>query len=149
MRMRVIALLLLLSALAGGAAAQSVSARQSLKPIVRSAHTYGIDDWSAVMHGIINPTGLETSWRSELGKTRAYGLPLSLGSREKPLGGSRRVTVEEAINCLAPMTTYHFRIVAKNKAGKTYGPDQTFTTKRPQGSEAGVYERCPGHEPLG
>jgi len=147
--MRFIASLLLLLALGGAAGAQIVSARQSLKPIVRSAHASGIDDWSAVMRGNINPHGLETSWRFELGTTRAYGLPLPGVSVEKPLGGSRRIAVEEAVNCLAPTTTYHFRIVAKNKAGKTYGPDQTFTTKRQQGSETGVYERCPGHKPLG
>src|SRR4051794_25232899 len=118
MRMRVIALSLLLSALAVGAAAQSAGARQSQKPIVRIAHASGIDDWSAVMRGNINARGLETSWRFQLGTTKAYGLPLAGISQERPLGGSRWNAVEEAVECLAPMTTYHFRIVARNKAGK-------------------------------
>lgn len=148
MRIRVVASLLVLWALVGAAGAQEAGARQSQKPTVRSAHASGIDDWSAVLRGNINPHGLETSWRFQLGTTRAYGLPLSGASLEKSLGGTRRVAVEEAVNCLAPMTTYHFRIVARNRAGKTYGPDQTFTTKRQLGSEPGVYERCPGHKPL-
>jgi hypothetical protein len=94
------------------------------------------------MLGNIDPHGLETSWRFQLGTTRAYGLPIAEISQERSLGGSRWNVVEEAVNCLAPMTTYHFRIVARNKAGKTYGRDQTFTTKRWQGSEAEIYERC-------
>jgi len=32
---------------------------------------------------------------------------------------------------LSPNTTYHYRAVAKNSAGTSYGQDQTFTTKAP------------------
>lgn len=30
---------------------------------------------------------------------------------------------------LQPATTYHYRLVAVNEDGTTYGPDQTFTTR--------------------
>jgi hypothetical protein len=146
--MRFMALLLLFSILASGAVAQTAVGRQLRKPTVRIAHAYGIDDWSAVMVGSINPNGLDTHWHFQLGTTKAYGLLLADVSQERPFDGSRRVKVEEAVECLAPATTYHFRIVAKSKAWKTYGPDQTFTTKRQQGSEAGVYDECPGGKAL-
>ena len=34
---------------------------------------------------------------------------------------------------LAPGATYHFRLVATNGIGTTFGPDQTFTTTAPNG----------------
>ena len=33
-----------------------------------------------------------------------------------------------ALTGLAPATTYHYRLLASNQAGRSYGPDQTFTT---------------------
>lgn len=40
-------------------------------------------------------------------------------------------------------TTYHFRIVAKNRSGKTFGGDQTFTTTRLHSSIPSLYGDCP------
>jgi streptogramin lyase len=86
----------------------STGAMNSQKPTVQRTRAYGVDDWSAVMEGSVNPRG---------------------------------------VNCLAPSTTYHFRLVAKNAAGKTYGPDHAFTTTPPLASSESVYARCPGHGP--
>jgi hypothetical protein len=68
---------------------------------------------------------------------------------EEPLGGREFEPVEEAINCLAPDTRYHYRLVAVDGAGKTYGNDRTFKTKPWQGgSRKVVYGRCPAGRPM-
>ena len=126
----------------------SSAAMNSQKPTAQRTKAYGIDDWSAVMEGAVNPHGLETIWYFQLGTTKAYGLHFAKVSLEEPIGGAGSSQVEEAVDCLAPSTTYHFRLVAKNSAGKTYGPDQSFTTTRPLGSSGSVYARCPGHGPI-
>ncbi|HXP36591.1 MAG TPA: hypothetical protein VN817_02390, partial [Solirubrobacteraceae bacterium] len=45
-------------------------------------------------------------------------------------GATPAVVSTDAIG-LAPTTSYHFRAVATNASGTTYGPDQTFTTASP------------------
>jgi hypothetical protein len=130
------------------AAAQSplfkAQSRQTLgRPTILKTFAYGVDDWSAVMGGKIDPHGAPTVWHFQLGTTKSYGLHLAGTSLENPLRGDGREVVEEAVNCLAPETTFHFRLVATNSAGRTFGPDRTFTTKRATAPAAAVYRTCP------
>src|SRR5205807_961605 len=79
----------------------------------------------AVVTGTVNPNGGATAILFEFGPTAAYGaatLPVPAGS------GTISVPVQSPLIGLAPSTTYHFHIVAKNDAGTTTGDDQTFTT---------------------
>ena len=48
--------------------------------------------------------------------------------RRRPRGGERPVAVTGYLSGLAPATTYHYRLVAENSLGTTYGYDYTFTT---------------------
>jgi hypothetical protein len=57
--------------------------------------------------------------------------------------GNQTRQAEVGLTCLQPKTTYHFRIVARNGSGKTFGGDQTFTTTRLHGSIPSLYEGCP------
>jgi hypothetical protein len=41
------------------------------------------------------------------------------------------VPVSINVNGLTPLTTYHFRLVAINSAGTSYGSDMTFKTIAP------------------
>jgi hypothetical protein len=148
MRLRALAVATAFVVLIGGSAPSALAARQSLRPTIKRTHAYGVQGWGAVLLGSVDPNGLETVWYFQMGKTRAYGLPLTRTSLEDPLGGHGVNPVEEGVLCLAPKTTYHFRLVAKNAAGKTYGHDQTFTTKRLQGSASSIYGECPDHGPL-
>ena len=82
----------------------------------------------ATFGGMVKPLGLETTTSFQWGTTAAYGsssAPVDVGQ------GSSAVVVDVVVNRLSPSTTYHFRLVAVNAAGKTYGADSMFRTSAP------------------
>ncbi|HVC25655.1 MAG TPA: hypothetical protein VND23_07855 [Acidimicrobiales bacterium] len=80
----------------------------------------------AVLAGNVDPNGTATSWYFQYGTTVGYGTKTG----ERGAGhGSASVAVSSALSGLIPDTTYHFRLVAANAAGTTYGRDDTFTTR--------------------
>jgi len=81
----------------------------------------------AALSGTLNPGGVATTYRFEWGTTTTYGGLLP--SPDAPAGSDRADhPVKEALSGLAAGTTYHFRLVATNEAGTTYGADHRFTT---------------------
>jgi hypothetical protein len=58
----------------------------------------------------------------EYGKTTAYGYK----TIKKTLSAAEIYCIE--VSGLSPCTTYHYRAVAQNSAGTSYGEDKTFTT---------------------
>jgi hypothetical protein len=110
---------------------------------------YGVDDWSVVMTGRLNPRGATAHWFFEIGTARAYSDREPHVGSEEPLSGREFEPVEEAMNCLAPDTRYHSRLVAVDGTGKTYGNDRTFKTKPWQSRSRKVaYRRCPAGKPM-
>jgi hypothetical protein len=83
---------------------------------------------TADVAGTINAFGGQTTYRFEYGLTTNYGSQVPAngqgvaGSARKPRG------FIETIKGLQPGTAYHFRLVATNATGTTYGADGTFTT---------------------
>jgi DNA-binding beta-propeller fold protein YncE len=79
---------------------------------------------TATVAGTIEAEGLPTSFVLEFGTSAEYGtnIPGEAGASAEPL----QITVP--LQYLAPGTTYHYRFVAVNSDGRTYGADQTFTT---------------------
>lgn len=74
---------------------------------------------------LLNPGGAATTYRFQYGTSAAYGLE-TFG---KTLGGSVLPhSVSFRVNSLAPHTTYHFRVVASNRVGTTFGPDTLAQT---------------------
>jgi hypothetical protein len=103
--------------LAGSASAAAPSA------ITGPVTTYG--PTSATVGGTVNPNGEATTWHVEYGKTTTYGTDtasVSAGS------GTANTSVTATLTNLEPGTTYHYRLVATNSAGTTYGADATFAT---------------------
>jgi hypothetical protein len=88
----------------------------------------------AKLGALINPGGIETSYRIEY-DTREYvegEAPhgVSVPSPEGSVGqGVTPRTVWASASSLAPSTTYHYRVVATNELGTVVGTDQTFTTE--------------------
>jgi hypothetical protein len=81
---------------------------------------------AATLNGVVNPQGLTTTYHFEYGPTTSYG---SSTPESGSLGnGISNVAVSRAIGGLSQGTTYHFRVVAKNLEGTTYGSDRTFKT---------------------
>lgn len=93
-----------------------------------SATTDAVDDvtsTSATATGDVNPNGAETTYYFEYGASPNYGsttTPTDVGS------GSNTVSVSVALVGLSPGATYHYRLVASNADGATYGQDATFQT---------------------
>jgi subtilisin family serine protease len=96
-------------------------------PELGPAYAVSVTPQSAILAATVNPKGRSTEYHFEYGTTTAYGSsaplpPEDLGS------GTAPVEVSEKIEGLAPATTYHFRVVASNSEGTSYGEDETFTT---------------------
>ncbi len=81
-----------------------------------------IDATSAVLNGTVSPNGLTTTYYFEYGTTTAYGL--ATASRTTDADAS----VSETVGGLSADTTYHYRLVATNSSGTSYGPDRSFQT---------------------
>jgi hypothetical protein len=80
-----------------------------------------VRDSSAVLNGTVNPEGQSTTYYFQYGTSTAYGLqtsPANAGS------GSGNVAVHSTATGLTPGTAYHYRLVAQNSAGTSYGADQ-------------------------
>jgi uncharacterized membrane protein len=93
-------------------------------PVVTTNPATLIASYSATLNGSVDPHGLTTTIYFQYGTTTSYGLNTSIRSRT----GNTYQTVNASISRLVANTTYHFRIVATNSGGTTYGTDKTFTT---------------------
>ncbi len=95
----------------------------SLGPHVFTLSASLVTEHSATLNGTVNPQGLDTVGWFEWGTTTNYGstsLPTSVGS------GSSNAPVSNTVTGLTAGVTYHFRAVAANPEGTTYGTDLTF-----------------------
>jgi hypothetical protein len=73
----------------------------------------------------LNPNGTPTTYRFQYGTSTAYGLE-TFG--RTLAAGVVPQSVSFQINSLASHTTYHFRVVASNREGTTFGPDTLAQT---------------------
>ena len=74
---------------------------------------------------LLNPGAAATTYRFQYGTSTAYGLE-TFG--RTIAAGIVPQSVSFRINSLASRTTYHFRVVASNRAGTTFGPDTIAQT---------------------
>lgn len=83
--------------------------------------------WVATVHGAVSSNGGSTSVSFEYGLTTAYGY--SIPATPSSLAADAVNTAVSAdligLNC---NTTFHYRVVATNSGGTTYGLDRTFNT---------------------
>src|SRR5215211_8573248 len=99
------------------------------RPDVTTGPAANVTQTTATLTGSVNPNEAETTYFFEYGPTATYGArvpdpPASVGK------GNRRVAVTADIGGLAPATTYHYRLVARNAQGVRRGSDRTFRTQR-------------------
>jgi len=83
---------------------------------------------TATLTGTVNPNKEATTYWFEYGTSSGYGAqtaPADAGP------GNAQRAVSAGISGLAPTTTYHFRLVARNPSGTVTGADATFTTGQP------------------
>jgi sugar lactone lactonase YvrE/putative hemolysin len=96
-------------------------------PLAISANATGLTSTKATLNGTVNPAGFATTYRFEYGPTTAYGTSVPVPN-EAVGSGEDDVKVSKAISGLTANTQYHFRLVATNEKGTTYGKDLTLTT---------------------
>ncbi len=95
------------------------------------SYTEAVGSSTASLIGGVYPNGSQTKAWWQYGTTTAYGStssPVEIGA------GTAEVAVAGALSGLAPSTGYHYRLVAQNGDGTSYGYDYTLTT--PAGSTA-------------
>jgi len=110
---------------AGTNAAKDSSFTASSAPSVDTGDVTSITPTTAVMHGSVTPNGLSTTWWFEFGLTTSYG---SKTSNQSAGSGTSARAVSATARSLKPGNTYHYRLVAQNSSGRTYGSDRTFST---------------------
>ena len=101
----------------------------SMPPDVTTSPASEVKGASATLNGSVNPEAQATTYQFEYGKTTAYGL-VAPATAKSAGSGATAVQVSETISGLASSTEYHFRIVATNAVGQSFGEDQTFTTQK-------------------
>jgi hypothetical protein len=111
--------LVVVLALCGLTAASALAAGA---PIVETKAANGLKETQASLNGVVNPNGAETKDYFEYGPTVSYGSK----SREQTTTVEKKPDI--LVEGLTRGTTYHFRMVATNAYGTSYGADETFTT---------------------
>lgn len=95
----------------------------------------------AKLTGSFFGNGEETQYYFEWGPTSAYGEKTGLSDTGNVAAGVAKQFSAE-IEHLGVYSTYHYRVVASNGAGTSYGEDKRFTTRPgiPTGRESAVTE---------
>ena len=82
---------------------------------------------SAQLQGGVYPNAEDTTYWWQYGTTTAYGQEAQANNND--IGsGTDPVQVADTLTGLSPGTTYHYRLVAQNNLGTSYGYDYTLTT---------------------
>jgi len=112
-----------------------------LQPTVTTSSATSVTSGSATLNGIVNPNGLSASYYFEYGTSTSYGSQTD--SKDAGSGGVN-VSVSAGISNLSASISYHFRLVASNSAGTSYGSDLSFTTSIAGGGHCFIATACFG-----
>jgi plastocyanin len=99
-------------------------------PVVTTNPATKVAAFSATLNGSVNPRGATTMVNFQYGLTTAYGSNTPMQTQN----GNTVRAVSANIAGLLANRTYHFRIVAHNNGGTSFGPDRVFTTLTATGS---------------
>ena len=92
---------------------------------VGDTYTQSVGTSAAALSAGLYPNGLDTTYYWQYGPTTAYGLQTSsvdAGPGQAPVAATAQLAG------LIPGVTYHYRLVAQNADGTTYGYDSPLTT---------------------
>jgi hypothetical protein len=94
------------------------------RPTVTTNPATNIASFAAALNGSVNPRGSTTTVYFQWGTTTSYGhntpMQTQTGNTSRPITAN--------ISGLSASRLYHFRIVATNGGGTSFGSDRTFTT---------------------
>ncbi len=117
--------------IAGRSFAVTQAGTSCTPPTATTSAANGITSSGAILNGSSNPNGCATTAYFQYGTTTSYGS----GTTSQSLGsGTTATSTAATLGSLAASTTYHYRLVASNSGGTTYGADMTFTTSASGGA---------------
>lgn len=96
------------------------------KPHVLTGMASRVQQGKAKLEGRLNPLGKATQFYFEYGPTKDYGQKTA--ARYGGLQITPRLAFD-TVTDLQPGTTYHYRLVATNETGTSFGDDQMFEAK--------------------
>lgn len=106
---------------------QTVTPPNVLGVQTKSASELTLD--TATLNGSFIGEGIPTHYYFQYGNVTPSGFTYSFKTAESTASAPSGTTgVSADIAKLAPGSTYHYRLVATNELGTTYGQDETFTT---------------------
>jgi hypothetical protein len=94
------------------------------RPAVTTNPATEVASFSAILNGSLNPRGSITSVRFQYGPTTSYGFTTPVQTQT----GNTFRNISANITGLIASHIYHFRIVASNSGGTSFGSDRTLTT---------------------
>jgi phosphodiesterase/alkaline phosphatase D-like protein len=86
---------------------------------------------TATVNGSFDAGGLDTHYFFEWGSTNAYGNVTSAPPGLDAGSPAGSTSVSAVLSGLAPYGLYHFRVIASNSLGTSYGADETVRTNAP------------------
>ncbi len=96
-------------------------------PGTNGSYAQTVTTESAQLQGGVYPNGEDTTYWWQYGTTTDYGQEAQASNND--IGsGTDPVQVSDTLSGLSPGTTYHYRLVAQNSLGTSYGYDYTLTT---------------------
>jgi hypothetical protein len=97
---------------------------------LRTDPATNITESGATLNGSLVGDGTTTHYLFEWGRTAAYGNTSATppGTNGGAPSGPGQTALSFDLNDLSPFSTYHYRIVAQNGGGTSYGADSVFTT---------------------
>ena len=105
---------------------QQLTLPADTRPQVITGPATRIVQGTAKVEGRLNPLGKAAQFSFEFGPTKDYG------STSAPRYGGNQITPRLAFDTLTglkPGMVYHYRLVAVNETGTSYGEDATFEAK--------------------
>jgi hypothetical protein len=99
----------------------------AIPPTVTTGAAESVSFNTATLTGSVNPHGRATTYHFDYGNTTSYGINTSTVSAGE---GTAAVPVSSGLAGLVPGVTYHYRLVATNAAGSSFGSDATFVAAR-------------------
>jgi filamentous hemagglutinin family protein len=96
-------------------------------PIAVTVAASAVNQTGATLNGVVTSNGSDTAVAFEYGPTTSYGntAPAVQGPLPAAAQGAQMSATLAGLGCNAP---YHYRIVAANAGGTTFGADATFST---------------------
>ncbi len=102
---------------------QTFTTLPPLPPAVSTGQAGGVAQNAATLAGTVDTEGFETTYEFDIGVDTSYGTRIFGDAGVEP--GPHTFTVP--LQGLTAGATYHYRVLATNTFGTSYGADQTFT----------------------